>query len=278
MRLFLALYGAILLPWLAFDYQVAHGGQAFERVMERGVVSIGAPYNVVPQGFLNSSGKWVGFEVDMASEMARHMGLKLELVKVTPKTWGPLLINGEIDAALCRIVHTRALESEFDFSVAYFFDSLHLLVIKAQLNSVKELAGQKVAAVQGSIAERTAMNLLREAGDPTPEKNVVSYPDQSSCFMALGREKVAAWLDSGVTLLEYASNNPGRFELIRVTEDAEAIAAAVPENDSTWRDLINFTIQDMAGNGTLQRLHAKWFGPDTPYAYPMARTIDIWPQ
>jgi polar amino acid transport system substrate-binding protein len=253
-------------------------GPVMERVTKAKTVRIGVPYNKVPQGFFDEAGKLVGFEADLAAETARHMNLKLDAVRVNEKTWGSMLDRGRIDIAMCRIRHTRSLENRFDFSVPYFFDSPHILVLKGQFKKPADLAGHKIAAVQGTSSERTAMSLLRKAGDPAAEKNVVSYPDAPSCFMALGREKVAGWLDSGLNLLEYASRKPGRFDLIKATNAVEAIALGLPQNDSAWRDFVNFTIQDMVADGSFAKIYLKWFRPESPYAFPMERPIDIWPQ
>jgi polar amino acid transport system substrate-binding protein len=246
-----------------------HGncGTVFDRVAGKGVVRFGLPYNRIPQGFMDKQGQWVGFEVDLAREMARHMNLKLDTVKVNDRTWAQMLSGGQIDAAMCRIRHTRSLEGEFDFSVPYFFDSRRILVRKGPFKTMADLKGRKIAAVQGSLSERRAMRAMKEAGDQASEKNVVSYPDRASCFMALGRDRVAGWMDAGLVLLEYASRSPGRFQIIKGTEPSEDVVVAVPQNDSAWRDLINFTIQDMADDGSLKKIYNKWFGPDTPYAF-----------
>jgi polar amino acid transport system substrate-binding protein len=106
--------------------RAAWSGPVFDRVMKNGALRLGVAYNRFPQGFVKPTGEWAGFEVDLASEMARHMNLKLETVKVSDKSWPSLLSSGRIDGALCRIRHTRSLESEFDFSVPYFFDEMHL--------------------------------------------------------------------------------------------------------------------------------------------------------
>jgi polar amino acid transport system substrate-binding protein len=253
-------------------------GPVFDRVMKSGTLRLGVPYNVVPHGFLKKSGEWAGFEVDLSVELAKHMDLKLQQVKVTNKTWGPMLSKGQIDAAVCRIRHTRSRESEFDFSVPYFFDTKQILIRNGTIKGTQALKGHKIAALQGSASEKAAMRLLREAGDEAAEQNVVSFPDRPSCFLALGQEKVSGWIDSGIILLEYASRNPGRFELIDASDMVEAVAVALPQNDSAWRDMINFAIQDMAMDGTLQKIYVKWFGPKTPYPLPQKRTIEIWPE
>lgn len=251
-------------------------GPASDRVMKSASVRLGLPYNIVPQGFLDSHGQWTGFEVDFGTELAKHMNVKLEKVKVTGSTWGNMLRTGRIDAAICRIRHARSLEAEFDFSVAYFFDTRKILVLKGTAKKAEDLKGQKLATVQGTGYEKTAMSLLRALGDESAEANVVSHPDRPSCFLALGQKKVAGWLDSGVILLEYASRNAGRFELIGVSEAAEPLAVALPQNDSAWRDQINFAIQDMAVDGSLQRIYDKWFGPESQYPFPRAGTIETW--
>lgn len=264
---------SLLVPW-----STAQCGSVFDRVMKSGTVRLGVPYNRIPQGFLKRSGEWIGFELDLAKEMAKHMNLKLETVKVNEQTWGPMLSRGRIDAALCRITHRRSLENSFDFSVPYFFDALNILILKGTFKSAGDLKGNKIAAVQGSPAEKAAMRLLKAAGDETAEKNVVSFPDRPTCFLALGQGKVAGWLDSGMTLIEYSSRSPGRFELIGASDAVEEVAAALPQDDSAWRDLVNFTIQDMAADGSFKKIYDQWFGSETPYAFPVKRSIAIWPE
>ena len=81
-----------------------------------------------------------------------------------------------------------------------------------------------------------------------------------------------------MVLIEYAAGSPGRFELLPASDQLAPLAVAVPQDDSAWRDLINFTIQDMAADGSLGKIYQKWFGPDTPYAFPQRRSIDRWQQ
>lgn len=263
---------------LAFASTTGHCGTIFDRAMKAGRIRLGLPYNHIPQGFLTPNGDWVGFEVDLGSAMATRMNLKLEPIKINDKTWSALISSGQIDAALCRIRQTRTLEREFDFSVPYFFDSLQILVPKGEFQKAADLKGHKIAAIQGSSAESLAMQILRMAGDENAEKNVISFPDRPASFMALGRAKVSGWIDSGMVLLEYCSKTSGRFEMIPASESIEPVAVAIAPNDSAWRDLINFAIQDVYEDGSFKKIYDKWFGPNTPHIFPARRPIDIWPQ
>ncbi len=254
----------------------AYAGPVYDRVTSTGVVRLGVPYNLVPQGFLQN-GQWVGFEVDVASELAKRLKAKPQLVRVNDKTWRSLLSQGLLDGAFYRIRHTRAVEKEFDLSEAFFYDAQQVLVLKGSFRSVHDLKGRKLAAIQGTISEKLAMSLLKALKDEQAEAQVVSYPDAGSCFLALSKAKVAGWVDWGLTLLEYASRNQGKFDLIDLSENPQGIAMALPQDDSAWRDAVNFAFQDMALDGCLDKIYEKWFGAQTPYAFPKKRAMEIWP-
>jgi len=254
-----------------------NAGQVYERVASTGVVRLGVPYNLVPQGFLQNN-QWVGFEVDIASELARRIKAKPELVRVNDKTWRSLLGQGLLDGAFCRIRHTRTVEKEFDLSEALFYDAQKVLVLKGNFRSPNDLKSQKLAAIQGTTSEKLAMSLLKSLKDEHAEANVISYPDAASCFLALTKAKVAGWVDWGLTLLEYAAHNQGRFELLDVSGTPQGIAMALPLDDSAWRDVVNFALQDMAIDGSLDKIYEKWFGPQTPYSFPKKRSMEIWPE
>ncbi len=274
---FCRICAALFLVILVVESPKGYCAATFDRVMKAGRIRLGLPYNHIPQGFLSPNGEWIGFEVDLGSEMAKRMNLTPELTKVNDKTWTALLSGGQIDAAFCRIRQTRSLERDFDFSIPYFFDSLQMLIPKGQFKTPADLKGHKIAAVQGSSAEKSAMLFLRMAGDENAEKNVMSFPDRPAIFMALGRAKVSGWVDSGIILLEYCSKTAGHFEMMSVSESLEPIAVGLPQDDSAWRDLINFTLQDIYQDGSFKKIYDKWFGPNTAHAFPAKRPIDIWP-
>ncbi len=252
-------------------------GVVFDHVMKTGTLRLGYLYDRPPWGFLKPTGEWAGFEVDLAKEVAKHLNLKLETLRVNDATWKSMLSARQIDAALCRIQPHRSLARSFDFSVPYFFDSLQVLAVKGVFKTVADFAGKKIAVVDGSSYEKAAITILKRAGDDNAEQNVVPYPDAPTCFMAVGQERVAGWLDSGMTLLEYSSQSPGRFERISVSGVLEEVAVGVPKNDSAFRSLINFAIQVMVADGSFMKVYDKWFGPETPYSFPPIRPVNIWP-
>src|SRR4051812_29469735 len=69
----------------------------YDIVKQRGTVVVGLKNDYPPYGYLDSSGKWVGIEVEFAEYIATKLGVKLKMEAVSSRTRIPMLVNGNID-------------------------------------------------------------------------------------------------------------------------------------------------------------------------------------
>ena len=256
---------------------MAFAGPTYDQVMKNKVIRAGIMTDSIPGAFYNEKKDWVGFDVDIAEEIAKRTGAKLERVPVTNKTRIAFVQQGRIDMSVANMTHKRERDKSIDFSITYFFDGQKLLAKKGQYHDWKDFVGKKIATMQGTTSEINVKNLLKELGDPDYEKNVISFQKESECFQALRMGRVAAWSTDSTILLGYAAQVPGEFELVGDFFSDEPYGIGVPEDDSKWRDHINFTLQDMWLDGTYKKIYDKWYGPETPYYFPLTRKIEIWP-
>jgi len=256
---------------------VAFAGPTYDQVMKDKVIRAGIMTDSIPGAFYNDKKEWVGFDVDIAEEIAKRTGAKLERVPVTNKTRIAFVQQGRIDMSVANMTHKRERDKSIDFSITYFFDGQKLLAKKGQYHDAKDFVGKKIATMQGTTSEINVKNLLKELGDPDYEKNVISFQKESECFQALRMGRVAAWSTDSTILLGYAAQVPGEFELVGDFFSDEPYGIGLPEDDSKWRDHINFTLQDMWLDGTYKKIYDKWYGPETPYYFPLTRKIEIWP-
>ena len=70
-----------------------------EQIIKRGVLRVGFS-TFIPWAMKNKEGKFVGFETDVATKLAKDMGVKLELV---PTKWSgiiPALLTGKFDVII----------------------------------------------------------------------------------------------------------------------------------------------------------------------------------
>jgi polar amino acid transport system substrate-binding protein len=257
--------------------QVAFAGPTYDQVMQDKVLRAGIMTDSIPGAFYNENNEWVGFDVDIATEIAKRLGVELERVAVNNKTRIAFVQQGRIDMSVANMTHKRERDKSIDFSITYFFDGQKLLAPKGKFADWHDFVGKKIATMQGTTSEINIKNLLKELGDPDYEKNVISFQKESECFQALQMGRVAAWTTDSTILLGYAAKEPGKYELVGDFFSNEPYGIGVPEDDSKWRDTINFTLQDMWMDGTYMAIYNKWYGPDTPYYFPMTEKIEMWP-
>jgi len=258
-------------------------GATYDKVAKSGVVRVGMMYNSIPAAYFNDKNEWVGFDVDIAEEVVRRIGasmgkdLKAERIKVNNKTRISFLTSDQIDMSVANMTHKRERDRTIDFSITYFFDGQKVLAKKGKFKALKDFKGKKLASMQGTTSEKNAMELLKKLGDPNATKNVISFQDEPSCFLALQQDKVAGWSTDSTILLGYAAKEPGKYELVGDFFSSEPYGIGVPQNDSDWRDAINFAIQDMWADGTYKKIYDKWYGPKTPYYFPLTDETELWP-
>ncbi len=77
-------------------------------VLQRGTLRVGDCLSFAPFGFYNKDGAADGYDVDLAKELAKQMGVKLEVVNTTSANRIPNLQTSKVDVVFCNF--TRNLE------------------------------------------------------------------------------------------------------------------------------------------------------------------------
>jgi polar amino acid transport system substrate-binding protein len=262
---------------------LGYAGATYDKVNKDGVVRVGMMYNSIPAGYFNDKNEWVGFDIDIAEEVVKRIGasmgkqLKVERVKVNNISRISMLTSNMIDMSVANMTHKRERDKTIDFSITYFFDGQKILAKKGKFKALKDFKGKVLASQQGTTSEKNAVALLKKLGDPNAEKHVISFQDEPSCFLALQQGKVAGFTTDSTILLGYAAKDPGKYELIGDFFSSEPYGIGVRQDDSAWRDSINFAIQDIWTDGTYKKIYEKWYGPKTPYYFPLTEKIEMWP-
>ena len=256
---------------------VAFAGPTYDRVMSDKVLKAGLSNQGIPFGFIDDKNEWVGFDVDMATEIAKRLGATLEKVVVNNNTRISFVQTNppKVDMVLSNMTHKRVRDEKIDFSITYFFDGQKFLAKKGVVKDVKDLANLKVGSMQGTTSIVNATEYLKGLGNADPK--VTGYDGEVAMFEALRSGRVQAITTDSTILLGYAAKVPGQFELVGEFISDEPYGIGLPQDDSAWRDAINFTLQDMWKDGTYMTIYNKWFGPDSAYPFPMTSKIEMWP-
>ncbi len=225
--------------------------------------------------FIDESGAWVGFDIDLANAMAAQLGVQPELVPVDGTTRISFLQAGDVDMSIASMNHTRSREDAVDFSLTYFWDNQSFLIRKGTYSTIDDLIGQTVAANAGSSAIPSWQEYSADRGGPPPD--VVEFSDKLAAMQALRDGAVEGYTEDNITLLSLAAGDPN-LELLPGGHNPVQFGIGVPVNDSTWRDQVNYALQALWLDGTYDRIYTRWFvGPDRIIDLPLGGEMEIWP-
>jgi len=249
-------------------------GSTLEAVGDSGTVRIGVRNDNPPMSFVDESGVWVGFDLDLSAALADQLGLELDLVAVDGTTRISFLQDGQVDMSVASMNHTLSRDEAIDFSITYFWDNQSFLVRTGTYTSIDELLDQTVAANAGSSVIDSWNNYVAARGGATPE--IVEFDEKLAAMQALRDGAVEGYSEDNITLLALAAGDPS-LTLLPGGHNPVQFGIGVAENDSDWRDEVNIALQELWRDGTFQTIYERWFvGPDRIIDLPLGGEIELW--
>lgn len=242
-----------------------------EQIQDRGNMVVGVLYDYQPFGFLDANAQPNGFDVDLARELATRWLGDVNAVEFVPVTFadGPQkLAAGEVDLIAAALPHLQSSEEEIDYSQTYYTGEYALLVRNdGQITSPDALNGKVVAALQGSPVVANLQQLANQQG---LNINILPFQELKPAFEALKAGQVNALAATRVVLEQLAAQE-STVAVLAGLFPSQPYALGIPNYDGRFQDLVNFTLQEMATDGTYSRLYRKWFPTSAPVA------IELWP-
>ncbi len=234
---------------------VASAQSTLDTVKKRGTLVAGVKSDYPPFGYTDKDGKIVGFDIDIMQYIAKKLGVEADLRPVTSANRIPMLSNGTIDVLAASVTITIEREKVVDFTIPYFLSGGSFLVKKgSRITGYGSLAGKTVTFTQGTPWEK---KVLQEQ----PKAKVLVFQDKPQAVLAVKQGKADAYVDDDVPLFVFAKDHPD-LQVVAGATAKSPMGIAVRENDSKWRDFLNFALIDMWEDGTYKALHRKHFGAD----------------
>jgi polar amino acid transport system substrate-binding protein len=254
----------------------AWSGSLLDKIKQTGVITAGARKNARPFGYVNDKGEWVGYSLDIL-ELIRHETEKrlgtpiaLKLVEVNAQNRFDKIKKQDIDIECSSTTFTWEREKEVDFSVSYFASGTQLLVKQGSgLGTLESLAGRAI----GVIANTTNEAVMKSQ---QPEAQLIQVKNTQEGLQKLEKGEIDGFASDGILLegLKRTATNPAALQIVPdFPYQYESYACLLPQDQSAWRDLVNYTlVKFMEGvvsdQGQAVAIYERWFGDNgvTPYS------------
>ncbi|GGP94808.1 serine/threonine-protein kinase [Streptosporangium pseudovulgare] len=197
---------------------------------------------------LNSGGGWSGFEVDLAVEIARALGVprgNIEFRATSRQERPALLASGDLDLVISTYPITPG--DDVTFAGPYYVAHTDVLVKDSSpVTSAAGLEGGRLCGPDGAAAER----VRKEAGRLT----VVPAQNYTECVNMLATGKVDGIAGDDLVLAGFAARESVRYRVLGLRLTDERYAVAMRRGDVRTCEAVRGVVADLYGNGAIGKL------------------------
>ena len=210
--------------------------------MDRGKVICGSRTDLLGFGYLDESGRNIGFDIDFCRAVAAAVFNDPEALEVVPLTAaerGPALQTGEVDLLARNLTWTSSRDAQWgNFTVVTFYDGQGMMVREADgFTTLEDLDGATVCVTTGTTTELNLADNFRQRG---LDFEAVTFEDTSAVYAAYdeGRCDAATSDKSQLAAVRMGLKNPDEHVIMDVTMSKEPLTPAVPTGDDKWFDVV----------------------------------------
>ena len=232
---------------------------SLQNVLDKGTLVLGLDDSFPPMGFRDENNNIVGFDIDVATEVANRMGVELKLQPIEWSTKEMELNTGSVDCLWNGLSIDDERKQAMDLSEPYMTNRMVLVVLNdSEYTDQASLAGKTIGVQNGSTAEK----ILEESDFAKTIGNTIGFKDNVTAFMELETKGIdAIFMDEVVANYAITSQNKD-FKVLEDGLTEEEYAVGFKKGNTALKNEVQKYIDEMKADGTMTQISEKWFGKD----------------
>lgn len=226
-----------------------------DQIVRRGTLKVGMDI-FVPWAMKDKQGKLIGFEIDVARQLASDMGVKIEFV---PTKWSgiiPALLAGKFDVIIGGMSVTPQRNIKINFTNPYYYSSQGIL---ANLEKCKGLKVSDFNSPDITLAARLGSTAAIAAKKSFPQAKLRLFDDEPSAVQEVRNGRVHAMVASMPLPAHMASDSPDLLVSYNEMLMKEPISFGVRKGDFDTINYFNNWIEMVQSKGWIDQRYAYWF-------------------
>lgn len=173
------------------ESQAPAGDDSLQKIKDKGVFTLGLDDSFPPMGFRDENDNVVGFDIDLATEVCKRMGVEL---KVQPIDWDSKELEmetGRIDCIWNGLSITDERLATLYFAKPYIANKQIIIVPEgSDIKTAADLKGKKVGLQKGS----SALDALNANAVSKEVASVTELPDNVTVYTELKAGRIDAFV------------------------------------------------------------------------------------
>lgn len=256
----LSAVAALGLALVACGKQGDAGAGASSNAAAATKIVVGLDDNFPPMGFRNEQNKLTGFDIEMAREAAKRLGLDVEFKPIDWNAKEAELNGKRVDVLWNGLTITEQRKQNIAFSKPYL-ENRQIIVVAggSPIKAKTDLAGKVVGVQEGSTAVEA---VERDAATAKTFKELKKFGDNVTALLDLKTGRLDALVVDEVVGRYYTSRKPGEYAVLEDNFGTEEYGVGVRKDDAALLTKIQGAMDQMKQDGTAARISTQWFGKD----------------
>lgn len=230
-------------------------------IKQAGVIKVGTSADYPPFESVDASGNKVGFDVDLMTEIAKRLGVKLEWVDMPFDSLIAAVQEGKIDASISSFNYSEERDKTIDFSDAYYTSQDAFTVadtFAGKIVNPEDVAAFKVGVQTGTTQDSWLTDNLVKSGK-LPEANLFHYDRVDQAMLDLKNGRVEVMMSDNVPAQALASKLGGLKIAYQGVLSSGPLNIVIPQGDAELQKAINDIIKQLQNEGFIDNLATKYF-------------------
>ena len=218
-------------------------------------IVIGANIGNVPWEFQDTDGTFIGFEVDLVTEIGKRLNRPVNILNMPFNGLFAAVQSGRIDIAISSIGITDKRLESVSFTQPFYDSDQSLTVVKGSgITSLADLRGEIVAADTGSTGDIWATANQEKYGFA----EIRRYEGLAPAMLDVVIGRVKGYI-SDIPALQYYTKDKPNLKVVERIPTGGRYALMLGKNSAILTD-VNNTISLLKEEGFVNQLHLKWYG------------------
>ena len=220
--------------------------RSLDEIKKSGKIKIAVFSDKAPFGYVDKDGKYQGYDVYFAEQLAKDLGVDPEYTSVDPAARVDVLTSNKVDLVLANFTVTDERKEKVDFAKPYMKVALGVVSPEnAEITDVDQLKGKTLIVTKGTTAETFFEKNY-------PDIKLQKYDQYADAYNALLDGRGDAFSTDNTEVLAWAKTNKGFKVGITKLGDEDTIAPAVQKGN---KELINWINDEIVKLGKENFFH-----------------------
>jgi len=221
-------------------------------------IVVGLDDNFPPMGFRNEKNELVGFDIDMAKEAAKRLGLEVQFKPIDWSAKEAELSGKRVDALWNGLTITEERKENILFTAPYMEN--HQIIVVGANSAIKtkaDLAGKVVGAQEGSSAVDA---IKKDEVVFKSFKDIKTFGDNVTALMDLTTGRLDAVVVDEVVGRYYVAKKPDVYAVLDDHFGTEDYGVGLRKDDTDLHGKLDKALADMKADGVAAKIAEQWFG------------------